>query len=87
MKQILATLLALIISGVCHGQQYRTLITKQSPLVYWNFTHPDDAGTLRITPIHRNSPPPLRGIEGLAGVFSRSSLDGHLLGELKDDKD
>lgn len=87
MKQILATLLLLIFSGVCHGEQYRALITKQSPLVYWNFTHPDDAGTLQITPIHRNSPPPLRGIEGLAGVFSRSSLDGHLLGELKDDKE
>ncbi len=82
MKQALVISVLLLSVATCHSTEYSTLVTNQSPVVYWNFTTPDHTGTLKLRPTLHDTAAPRRGVDGLAGTFSRSTLNGHLLGEL-----
>jgi|GEM_PF-5027332 len=74
MKPSLALLLALLASTSSLATEYGELITNKNPVVYLSHHTGYTNGSLGVTPKHVTMLAPLRGINGLAGAYSRAAM-------------
>ena len=77
MKPSLTLLLALLASTSSLATEYGGLITNKNPVVYLSHHAGYTNGSLGVTPKHVTTLAPLRGINGLAGAYSRSAIRGN----------
>ena len=84
MKSSITFLILLSATASSHATEYSEIVRTDNPVVYWNFTNPKDLGESELSLAHEFTPAPLRGLEGLAGTFSRSTIRGHAVAKLDD---
>ena len=84
MKPSITFLILLSATTSSHATEYSELVRTDNPVVYWNFTNPKDLGESELSLAHEFTPAPFRGLEGLAGTFSRSTIRGHAVAKLDD---
>ena len=75
----------LLIGTTALANEYAALVLKHKPALYWSFSPNQGTGALELIPEHANSLPPRRGIGGLAGTYSRSSLASRYFAKLNDE--
>ena len=75
----------LLIGTTALANEYAALVLKHKPALYWSFSPDQGTGSLELIPEHANSLPPRRGIGGLAGTYSRSSLASRYFAKLNDE--
>ncbi|MEE2641601.1 MAG: DUF1553 domain-containing protein [Planctomycetota bacterium] len=78
-------ILYLFIGTAASANEYAELVESHNPALYWSYSQDQGTGTLKLIPEHANSLPPRRGIGGLAGTYSRSSLSGRCFSKLDHD--
>ena len=86
MKRILVMMVVVAGQSVLAADKkpYSELVRTDTPVVYWNFTSPKNLGETELSLSQESTPAPLRGLEGLAGTFSRSAIRGHAVARLDD---
>ena len=86
MKRILVMIAVVAGQSVLAADKkpYSELVRTDTPVVYWNFTSPKNLGETELSLSQESTPAPLRGLEGLAGTFSRSAIRGHAVARLDD---
>ena len=86
MKRILVMMVVAAGQSVLAADKkpYSELVRTDTPVVYWNFTNPKNLGETELSLSQESTPAPLRGLEGLAGTFSRSAIRGHAVARLDD---
>tara|TARA_A100001037_G_C15126413_1_gene626419 strand:+ start:707 stop:2452 length:1746 start_codon:yes stop_codon:yes gene_type:complete len=85
MPKVLLFLICLLLCTTASANEYAELVQSHNPALYWSYSADQTTGTLKLTPQHADSLPPRRGIGGLAGTFSRSSLTGRSFSKLNHD--
>jgi len=78
-------LLILFTGTTASANEYAALVHSYKPALYWNYSANQVTGELQLTPEHANSLPPRRGIGGLAGTYSRSSLSSRCFASLNNE--